>query len=467
MAELPEPPELPASLQWLEQPQPPRLDPTLRGHVVVLLFWRLGCIHSLHALADLERLHRAFAGRAFAGLAVHSPQLDGERDLDRLRRRLTELDVGLAVAVDAGREAMHRFGASAWPTLVLIDAAGSIRFHGRGEPDFDRLHGAVDRLLLEAAAQAQSASQIFVPQRLSPAPRRALQPTRLCLAEDVLWIADTGNHRLLAVDADSGALQLAVGSRRGFEDGAAAAARLCLPRGLCVVDDGTMLVADCGNHALRAVDRGTGLVRTVCGSGQRGSDHFGGGFGIHQGLSSPSDLCRHDHATYVAMTGAHQLWQFDAETQGATAWLGTGEQALRDGSEAAGLAQPQALAAGADQLLVADAGNGAVRTVDLAHGRLGTRTAALQRPDGVALHRGEVLVADRWAGRVYRLAGNVPVALLDRSAGIMAPSGMVLRGDLLLIADPVAGCIWQLDLAAGQPASTLQAMPLSGLPPPA
>jgi hypothetical protein len=346
--------------------------------------------------------------------------------------------------------------------LVLIDAAGEVRFHGRGEPDYDRMHGAIDALLLEKEAQAQVAARAYVPLRRPPAPPRTLQPTRLCRADDFLWIADTGNHRLLAVDPGSGELRLAVGSRRGFEDGAAAAARFCLPRGMCVVDH-TILCADAGNHALRAVDRSSGLVRTVCGTGHRSSDHFGGGFGIQQGLASPWDLVHHLGATYVAMAGAHQIWQFDPDTQSATAWLGTGDQVLKDGGEGAGLSQPLGLAASDDELAIADAGNGALRSVDLGHAFLRTRTTSLQRPESVAMHRGNVLVADSWGGRVCRLVGNVLVALIDRSAGIMEPSGLLVMGDLLLIADPVAGCIWQLDLAAEQPASTLQVWPVSGV----
>ena len=448
-------PELPASLRWLDQPLAPRLDPTLRGHVVLLLFWRLGCVHSRHAIADLERLHRVCKGRAFAAIAVHVPQLPGERDDERLRATADELDLTLALAIDHERECWDRFEVTAWPTLVLIDAAGEIRFHGRGEPSFDRMHGAIDALLHEAEAQGQQAAQPYLPLRRPAAPPAAVQPTRLCLADDFLWIADTGNHRLLVVDPESHELRLTVGGRRGFEDGAAAAARFCRPRGLCVVDH-QVLVADSGNHCLRAVDRTSGLTTTVCGTGHRGSDRFGGGFGIQQPLSSPYDLCHHLGATYVAMAGLHQLWQFDADTHAATSWLGSGEQVLKDGGEGAGFAQPVALCGSDDVLLVADAGNRAVRSVDLGHAFARTRTASLQWPDGIAVHRGDTLVADRWGGTVCRLVGNALVALLDRSAGLMEPSGLLVVGDLLLIADPVAGCLWQVDLAAQEPASTLQ-----------
>lgn len=457
-------PELPQSLRWLAEPAPLQLT-ALRGHVALLLFWRLGCIHSRHALADLERLHRSLHGRPFAALAIHTPQHPAERDPERLAACLDELGSTLAVAVDAEREAFDRFGADAWPTLVLIDAAGERRFQGRGEPDFDRLHGAVDALLQQASSDGLAAAAPFAPAARPLPPARPLQPTRLCRDGERIWIADTGNHRLLLVDAD-GAVQRTIGARRGFEDGAAAAARLCRPRGLCPVDDG-LLVADAGNHALRLVDRGSGLVRTLAGNGRRGSDHFGGGFGSQQPLSSPWDVCRHLGATYVAMAGTHQLWQFDLHTQAATSWLGSGQQERRDGGDEAGMSQPSALLGSDDRLFVSDAGNGAVRTVDLGHARVGTLTAALQRPDGLALHRGRLLVADAWAGAVLRFdlaaadpqrAG--PEILLDRSTGLVEPSGLLLLGDKLLIADERAGCIWQVDLAGEAPAATLQVWPL-------
>ena len=45
-------PEFPASLRWLERP-PCSVATGLRGHVVGLLLWRLGCVHSRQALAEL------------------------------------------------------------------------------------------------------------------------------------------------------------------------------------------------------------------------------------------------------------------------------------------------------------------------------------------------------------------------------------------------------------------------------
>ena len=56
---------------------------------------------------------------------------------------------------------------------------------------------------------------------------------------------------------------------RGMRDGAGASATFHSPWGLDVSPDGTVYVADCGNHALRRVGR-DGRVSTIAGSGERG-----------------------------------------------------------------------------------------------------------------------------------------------------------------------------------------------------
>lgn len=87
-----------------------------------------------------------------------------------------------------------------------------------------------------------------------------------------LFVADTGHHRILVVDKNDGRVLAAYGSpagEPGFEDGAAVTARFSSPQGLCASRDGKMLyVCDTDNHAVRAIDLDKGAVATLAGNGK-------------------------------------------------------------------------------------------------------------------------------------------------------------------------------------------------------
>jgi DNA-binding beta-propeller fold protein YncE len=84
-----------------------------------------------------------------------------------------------------------------------------------------------------------------------------------------LLVADTGNHRVLALDLASWQVELVAGAgQRGYagDGGPAALALLSSPTGVEVLPDGGVLIADLNNDALRRVDA-QGVIHTVAGDG--------------------------------------------------------------------------------------------------------------------------------------------------------------------------------------------------------
>lgn len=454
-------PDFPTELQWLQATS--RLHwPVLRGHVVAVLFWRMGCRHSRNALSDLGALQRSLAGQPFALIAVHTPHREAERDPDRVRAFLQLHGLPCAIALDPDRLAWRTFAATGWPFLVLVDDAGQVRFRGRGEPNATALAAAVSALLPSAPA-----AQPFVPAILPRprAPSGLCFPGRLCAGAGRIWLSDTGHHRVLEIDEQTLAVVRAFGNgEAGFTDGGPDAARFCRPRGLCLAG-GNILVADAGNHALRSIDPKLGNVCTVCGDGDRSPDRYGGGFGTMQGLCEPVDLGDDGTSLRVCQSGQNQLWTFDPGTQSASVWLGTGSEALRDGGEDACFSQPEGLWADreAGELWVADSGNGALRSVD-GHAAVRTRVQGLGRPAAIAGHRGDLIVADPWQRAVLRVAradGSVQ-RLVGAEHGLVAPEGLLVREDELLIADAGAHRLLALDLSAA--ATTLREVNLRDVP---
>lgn len=88
------------------------------------------------------------------------------------------------------------------------------------------------------------------------------QPTGLCWADGVLYVADTGNHRIVAIQ--NGQVTLVAGAQQsgdalyegGYLDGSVETACFAGPQGIAVGDDGTIYVADTGNGAVRMIRDG-------------------------------------------------------------------------------------------------------------------------------------------------------------------------------------------------------------------
>ncbi|HEX6825552.1 MAG TPA: PQQ-binding-like beta-propeller repeat protein, partial [Nitrospiraceae bacterium] len=110
--------------------------------------------------------------------------------------------------------------------------------------------------------------------------------------EGHLYIADTLNHRVRRVDAETGVITTVagLGRPRFFGDGGLAVeAGLNEPTALAVGDEGVLYIADQSNNRVRAVDLATGVIRTVAGTGQAG--YNGDGVAATEtGLAGPSGL---------------------------------------------------------------------------------------------------------------------------------------------------------------------------------
>ena len=79
----------------------------------------------------------------------HYPEFSYERDLDNLREAIERLDIPYAVAQDNDQQTWSAYGIRYWPTLVLIDKAGRIRYTHIGEGKYAEIETAIQILLEE------------------------------------------------------------------------------------------------------------------------------------------------------------------------------------------------------------------------------------------------------------------------------------------------------------------------------
>jgi sugar lactone lactonase YvrE len=231
---------------------------------------------------------------------------------------------------------------------------------------------------------------------------RFSEPFGIAAAPDgTLFIADAGDHHAIRVISPDRSVFTLAGGRRGFADGRGADARFDTPSGIALGPSGSLFVADTANNAIREVAP-DGRVTTIAG---------GGGAGLADG---PAAAARFNGPIGVTADVDGRLFVADSYNDrirvitpdGIVTTLAGGERGFADGAGAdARFDTPSGIAIAPDgTVLVADTGNGVIRLIDAA-GVVTTPEGlpSLARPTGIAAGRdGEVYVTDE-RGRVLAL----------------------------------------------------------------
>ena len=337
------------------------------------------------------------------------------------------------------------------------------------------------------------------PERADEPGRPLHYPSKLLLAQPeggsarYLFIADTGHHRLLkvelAADDRSGEIVQVFGTGQpGLRDGPAGEAQFHDPHGM-TLSGPNLYVADTENHAIRAIDLATSEVRTVAGTGHKAHGRLGSGGPTDISLRSPWALWSEEAVLLIAMAGSHQIWALVDDTR-LGIFAGTGAEALVDGPVAeAAFNQPSDLSVGFGHMFVADAEASAIRAISLGEDpqvmtlvgqglfEFGDVDGVggmvrLQHPTGLTFYEGLVYIADSYnhkiktldptTGEVKTLIGTGQPGDMDGAffeAELYEPEGVVASEGRLYIADTNNHLIRVADLAAG----TLQTLMLHGL----
>ena len=450
--------ELSTTLEWLNA-EPQRLA-AHRGRVVALLFWNASsvyCHNLLHGFAAIQRKHPD----ALSVLTVHLPKFDAERDAGTLQEALRRLDIHLPVANDRDWTAWQQYGLQSWPSTVLIDHQGRRAADFVGDDQLAAIDAAVQELIAGAGAIPPKPANLHV----RPGHKQfALlnSPGGLALADDRLYIADTGHHRVLECMPD-GRVQRVFGNGIPlFLDGPAGDACFSRPMGMDVYRD-HLYVADTGNHAIRRINLRDGSVDTVLGNGKPGIFHGQADDAAAPVLNNPAAVCVRDEALVVADAGNNRLGLYNLASHAFTTLAGSGSLGLLDGVGArARMAHPLALAGGRNQLYVAEGSSSSVRSVAVPEGRINTlvgqglyqfgdldgprQSAMLQHPRAIAVDdkRGVIWIADAYNGKVRMFgAGNNQLSTLALMQPLRQPSALALDAESLWIADGAGDQIYR------------------------
>ena len=276
------------------------------------------------------------------------------------------------------------------PSALALSPDGTLIVANTGAHTIARVDLKTDRVSIVAGAPGMSGDADG-----SSTESRFNAPIGVAVGKDgTIFVADTYNDRIRAIARDGRVRTLAGGHEPGYLDASGEAARFDTPCGIAVSKDGTLLIADTGNHRLRRVTL-DGAVSTIAGTGE---DTERDGSPLDAAFAEPTAITVRDAKSfYVAdAVGASVRLCMLGEQPAVNTLAGGFPNGLVDSDLShARLNRPTGLAMTPDGTLIfADSGNGLVRAFVPNGAKLGFKS----KPEVAILKASEIRAAipPRW-----------------------------------------------------------------------
>ena len=435
----------------------------------------------MHVFPQLRKLEEKYAAELVV-VGVHSAKFNAEKATDNVRRAIMRYEIEHPVINDADFIVWGQYAARAWPTLMFIGPDGKVVGKHEGEFPIETLDNVLGNMIAEYDSQGLiDRRPLDVKLERDKARERPLSfPGKVLATSHGLFIADSNHNRILWTDL-LGSVTAVIGSgERGLMDGTASQAAFYDPQGLDL-DWPTLYVADTKNHAIRAVDLESLEVTTLAGTGEQAQGVHRGGNGRFVALKSPWDVHKSGHALYIAMAGFHQIWKLDLDSRALSVHAGNGRERIVDGPLAhAELAQPSGITSDGETLYFADSETSSIRQASIDPlGSVETLAGLdlftfgdvdgtgdeirLQHPIGIDLYLGDLWIADTYNNKIKQLCPDIKGCKTMFGSGepgfsdgrgdevrLHEPAGVSLYNAKLYIADTNNHAIRVADLATSQ-----------------
>jgi peroxiredoxin len=100
-------------------------------------------------IPQLRAWHENYEAKGLTIVGVHTPEFFWEKSHDRVAAAVKKLGIKYAVVQDNDTQIWKRFGVWAWPTTILIDKNGIMRYRHIGEGAYEETESWIRRLLAE------------------------------------------------------------------------------------------------------------------------------------------------------------------------------------------------------------------------------------------------------------------------------------------------------------------------------
>lgn len=138
-------PELKPSPTWINTPAL-KLE-ALRGKVILLNFWAFDCPYCAEAIPYVVQWNEKYSADGLVVIGVHTPRIDAEKDLAKLRDAITKKGIKYPVVVDNNYDIWGDYLCNVWPSHFVIDQQGVIQLSHSGHGRYEDTEKMLQKLL--------------------------------------------------------------------------------------------------------------------------------------------------------------------------------------------------------------------------------------------------------------------------------------------------------------------------------
>jgi len=138
-------PELKSSETWINT-APLKLE-QLRGKVVLIDFWAFDCPYCAEAMPHVKELYDKYAKDGLVIIGVHTPRLDYEKEIPKIKEAVAKKGIKYPVVVDNKYDIWSDYLCNTWPSHFVVDQNGVIQLSHSGTGRYEDTEAVVKRLL--------------------------------------------------------------------------------------------------------------------------------------------------------------------------------------------------------------------------------------------------------------------------------------------------------------------------------
>jgi hypothetical protein len=98
---------------------------------------------------QLRAWHDEYAKEGLTIVGVHTPEFFWEKAQGKVEAAVKKLAIRYPVVLDNDYDIWNRYGIRAWPTMVLVDKKGRVRYQRIGEGGYAETEAMLRNLLKE------------------------------------------------------------------------------------------------------------------------------------------------------------------------------------------------------------------------------------------------------------------------------------------------------------------------------
>ena len=144
-------PEIKSGKTWINS-APLKLE-QLRGKVLLIEFWARDCPFCAEAMPHVKALYEKYSGDGLVVIGVHTPRVDCEKDVPKVKEAVTDKGIKYPVVIDNDYEIWTDYLCAAWPSVYVVDQEGVIQLNHSGTGRYEEIEEVIQGLLKKNSAK--------------------------------------------------------------------------------------------------------------------------------------------------------------------------------------------------------------------------------------------------------------------------------------------------------------------------